>query len=68
MKKIDSIQVNIKLCPECNSHNFRYDNHHKELYCFNCGVVLIAPPSTDFITPDIKTVTITINIHEAIIE
>ena len=65
---MNTITVNIKVCPECNSHIFRYDNYLKELYCFKCGTVLKAPPCTDFITPDLKQISIRINIHEVTIE
>ncbi len=68
MKKIDSITVDIKVCPECNSHLFTYDEKHKEVMCKLCGLIVKAPPSTAFITPDLKTIKITINIHEVIIE
>lgn len=75
MKKVGVIignmetkKVRLKVCPECYSHTFKYDEYHQELYCFNCGLILNAPPNRDFITPDLKTLTITITIHEVIIE
>lgn len=59
-------QVKIKVCPECNSHLFNYDEYHLELYCKLCGLVLKAPSSTDFTTPVLKTIQITINVAEEV--
>lgn len=66
--KNNKIHIHIKVCPECNSHIFNYDTYKKEVYCKLCGLIINAPPSADFTTPDLKTITITINIHEIIIE
>lgn len=60
-------KVPVKVCPDCNSHLFRYDDHTKELYCYPCGLVIHAPYTTDFIRPDFKTIEIVINIPDTVI-
>ena len=31
-------------CPECHNTELNYDEHHCELYCKKCGLVLDGPP------------------------
>lgn len=57
-------EKHIKVCPECNSHTFYKDTKHHETSCKVCGLVLIAPYSADFITPDFKIITITVTVSE----
>ena len=57
-------KVPIKVCPECTGHIFYKDLRHYEVYCSVCGLVLKAPPSADFITPDFKTISMKINVTE----
>ena len=61
-----TIKVPVRVCPDCYSHLFRYDDHAKELYCKLCGLVITAPYSTDFITPNLKKIHITISIPETV--
>lgn len=66
LPNMKTIKVPVKVCPDCHSHLFRYDERHKEMYCKLCGLVITAPYSTDFIRPDLKTLTIIINIPETV--
>lgn len=50
--------IKIKVCPECNSNCFSSDEIHLEIYCSKCGLVLKAPFSADFITPELKKIKI----------
>lgn len=59
-------KVAIKVCPECHSHLFKKDYRLHELYCRLCGLVLKAPYSVDFKTPDFKTLHLTINVPEEV--
>lgn len=61
-----TIKIPINVCPDCHSHLFTYDEHYKETYCKLCGLVITAPYSADFTRPDLKTITITVNISEMI--
>ena len=29
-----------KKCPECQSHDIRYDESKGEIFCWNCGLIL----------------------------
>lgn len=60
-------KVQFKVCPECHSHLFKFDYRLHELYCSLCGLVLKAPYSNDFKTPDFKTLFITITLPEEVI-
>ena len=59
-------KVKINLCPNCDGHIFRYDEYHKEQYCYSCGLVINAPYTADFIRPDFKTIIITLHIPETV--
>lgn len=65
---MNKIKVPIKVCPECNSHLFKHEENIKEIYCKLCGLVLNAPYSPDFITPDFKLIHIVINVAEVVEE
>lgn len=43
-----------KICPECNSCELLFDDIHYETYCKKCGLVIISPPTTDFVTDGYK--------------
>ena len=59
-------KVPIKVCPECYSHIFMIDHRLQEVYCSKCGLVLKAPYSTDFTTPDYKTIYLKIYLPEEV--
>lgn len=59
-KTVKTNTIKIAVCPECNSHHLYKDEIHLETYCYNCGLVVKAPFSTDFITPDLKIITLKI--------
>ena len=48
----------IKKCVECDSTEFYTDYKLKEISCLNCGLVLVAPYSADFIVDGFKIETI----------
>lgn len=50
MKKIK------KVCPECFKMNFKTDVIHAEVYCRNCGLVIIAPPQCGVVFPGYKVI------------
>lgn len=52
----------LKICPECKHTNFIHDYIHKETYCTNCGLIILAPPSTEFITPGFEEIIVTVNL------
>lgn len=56
-------QYKFPACPECYNCNFKYDDLHHEVYCKCCGLVIIAPPSADFITDGYSYLHITTNFH-----
>lgn len=37
-------------CVECGSTSFHFEWHLREVSCCKCGLVLVAPPSPDFVT------------------
>ncbi len=43
-------EYHFKICPECTSCNLVFDEIHQEVYCKKCGLVIISPPTTDFVT------------------
>lgn len=59
-------KIPIKVCPECNSHLFKFDTHHRELYCSVCGLIIYAPYTTDYIRPDFKTIHIILNVPDTV--
>lgn len=40
--------IQVLVCPECKRNIFIHDDLHHETYCFNCGLTLKAPYTTDF--------------------
>lgn len=43
-----------KVCPECEQTHFTFDELHDELYCYNCGLVIQAPPCAELVFPGFK--------------
>lgn len=50
--------IKIKLCPECGSCETKKDEKTTEIFCSKCGLVIIAPPTTDYITDGYKSMEI----------
>lgn len=46
----------VKMCVECDSTLFHYEEGLREISCLKCGLVLASPPTTDFITDGFRYV------------
>ena len=53
----DVWDIYLKVCPECKGTNFKHDIIHDETYCFQCGLVLIAPSQPGVVFPGFKYIT-----------
>jgi ribosomal protein S27E len=49
-KKYTRRESTLKHCPNCLATVFEEDTIHAEVICRACGLVIIAPPSSDYIT------------------
>lgn len=59
--------IKIKLCPECGSCETTKDEKTTEIFCSKCGLVIIAPPTTEYITDGYKLLEIKLMINPKII-
>ena len=56
-----------KLCPECYSCNFNYEEHTGEVSCARCGLIIQAPPTTDYKPAGFKLHIIEANFNNIIV-
>ena len=50
--------IKIKVCPECGSCKIKKDENTTEIFCSKCGLVIIAPPTMDYVTDGYKVMEI----------
>lgn len=60
-----------KYCPDCFSENLIHDFHHAQIYCANCGLVVMEQvyPSLDYVNyTDLREIELTKHLKEQGIE
>lgn len=50
-------------CPECENNTFKKEWHTMETYCLKCGLVIVAPPSCDFITDGFNKIQVSRDVY-----